>query len=477
MLGPGFRIHPHRVLRPAIPGARGGAPGGEPERQEGVARRRTGVPPGRPQCASTRETKFAAFVSAAAAWGAFSNFQPLPVPIAAGPWTFAASESLYQACKFAVRPDVQQRIAEAPTAREAADIGRTPGLGIDPGWNAQRVDVMRWVLRLKREANEAEIDALLAATGDRPIVEVSARDAWWGAKPVAGRYEGNNVLGRLWMELRQQLRDGDAAARSGSWVDRKRDIERQIEERLHDAVGDLYRRLGEAVERVSERLQEGEDGKPLVFRNSMIENIRDLVDVVPRLNIFGDDRLALLCQDVKDRIAHADPDTLRPSPQFNPNVRRQVKRDADALIQQFGGFFGDVVPLWRSLSATDRRDAGKTVDANAMPRLPRAGDLPDNTSSPATRMATAGPGAAGRAIGRPLTETRSAAELAGAAPGRRVVGVGCRSWEWKCPGKRRAGSSKAAISTRRRSAKHGGGLATRRAGTSPRASSAIWSSC
>ena len=34
----------------------------------------------------------------------------------------------------------------------------------------------------------------------------------------------------------------------------KRDIESQIEERLHEAVGDLYRRLGEAVERVSERL-------------------------------------------------------------------------------------------------------------------------------------------------------------------------------------------------------------------------------
>ena len=75
----------------------------------------------------------------------------------------------------------------------------------------------------------------------------------------------------------------------------KRDIERHIEEQLHDAVGDLYRRLGEAVERVSDRLQEDENGKPLVFRNSMIENIRDLVDVVPRLNIFGDDGLARLC--------------------------------------------------------------------------------------------------------------------------------------------------------------------------------------
>ena len=163
-----------------------------------------------------------AFRYTRAEWGAFSNFQPLAVPIAAGPWTFSTSEAVYQAAKFAARPDVQQRIAEAPTAREAAAIGRTPGLGIDPGWNAQRVDVMRWVLRLKREANAAEIDTVLAATGDRPIVEVSTRDPWWGACPVADRYEGRNVLGRLWMELRQQLRDGEPTARSAAWLDRIR---------------------------------------------------------------------------------------------------------------------------------------------------------------------------------------------------------------------------------------------------------------
>ena len=158
----------------------------------------------------------------AAEWGVFSNFFPLAVPITAGPWTFRSSESLYQAAKFAPHPDIQQRIGEAPTAGEAAAIGRTPGLGLDPDWNAQRVDVMRWVLRMKREANPTAIDAVLAATGNRPIVEVSARDPWWGARPVADRYEGRNVLGRLWMELRQQLRDCDPAARSGAWLDRIR---------------------------------------------------------------------------------------------------------------------------------------------------------------------------------------------------------------------------------------------------------------
>ena len=157
-----------------------------------------------------------------AVWGAFSNFQPLAVPIVAGPWVFLSSEALYQAAKFAGRPDVQQRIAEVPTAREAAAVGRTPGLGIDPGWNTQRVDVMRWVLRMKREANAAGIDAVLAATGARPIVEISTHDPWWGARPINERYEGKNVLGRLWMELRQQLRTGDPGARAGAWLGRIR---------------------------------------------------------------------------------------------------------------------------------------------------------------------------------------------------------------------------------------------------------------
>ena len=87
----------------------------------------------------------------------------------------------------------------------------------------------------------------------------------------------------------------------------RRDIEHQIEERFHDAVGDLYRRFGEAVERVSERLQEDHNGKPLVFRDSMIANV--------------------------------EPDSLRPSKTFDPIARARVKRDADALMEKFAGYF------------------------------------------------------------------------------------------------------------------------------------------
>jgi len=155
-------------------------------------------------------------------WGAFSNFAPLAAPIVAGPWTFATSEALYQAAKFGNAPAVQRRIACAPTARQAAAIGRRTAVGLDPEWMAQRVNAMRWVLRMKREANAAEIDAMLAATGERAIVEISTRDAWWGAKPAGDSYRGHNVLGRLWMELRLHLRDGDPAAHAAAWAGRIR---------------------------------------------------------------------------------------------------------------------------------------------------------------------------------------------------------------------------------------------------------------
>ena len=119
----------------------------------------------------------------------------------------------------------------------------------------------------------------------------------------------------------------------------KRDIEALVQERLQDAITDLYKRLGEAVDHVVKRLDVDAEGKPLVFRNSLIGNIRDLVDIVPRLNIFGDERLAQLCQQVKDRIASVDPDELRPSSSFSPVTRARVRRDAEDLAAKFAGYF------------------------------------------------------------------------------------------------------------------------------------------
>ena len=81
---------------------------------------------------------------------------------------------------------------------------------------------MRWIIRLKHAADPALIGAQLSDTADRPIVEHSSRDAFWGARLVGTEYRGSNTLGRLWMELRQQIRDNDPAAEPSKWAERAR---------------------------------------------------------------------------------------------------------------------------------------------------------------------------------------------------------------------------------------------------------------
>ena len=147
------------------------------------------------------KTDVCAFRFTNAEWGLFSNFAALPVSIAAGDWFFPTSEHLFQAAKFPARPDLQALIAAQPTPALAAKIGRTAA-PLTPTWHTDRVAVMRWAIRRKRETLPDRFDALFRRTADRPIVEFSSRDTYWGARANATHYIGANVLGRLWMELR-----------------------------------------------------------------------------------------------------------------------------------------------------------------------------------------------------------------------------------------------------------------------------------
>jgi len=66
---------------------------------------------------------------------------------------------------------------------------------------------MRWVLRVKLAQHMKRFGAVLLATGEAPIVERSSKDRYWGAvESRDGTLEGQNVLGRLLMELREEMR-------------------------------------------------------------------------------------------------------------------------------------------------------------------------------------------------------------------------------------------------------------------------------
>ena len=121
---------------------------------------------------------------------------------------FDTSEAVYHWEKF-LHPDATpfevaflESIRLAPSAHEAFRIGQTERRLRRPDWNEIKVDVMRRILRAKAEQHEY-VRRKLLATGDRELVENSWRDNFWGWGP---NEDGQNMLGKLWMELRAELR-------------------------------------------------------------------------------------------------------------------------------------------------------------------------------------------------------------------------------------------------------------------------------
>ena len=136
-------------------------------------------------------------------YGCFSNMN------GEYPYTIAnvyikSNAHLYQARRFPTQPVWQREILEAPNGFAAKLKAKKDGRRRHhsrPDWPAIQLDVMRLCLNWKvsRGPNCEEIKRLLRSTKDKPIVELSKRDQFWG---VLSTGVGDNWLGRLWMELR-----------------------------------------------------------------------------------------------------------------------------------------------------------------------------------------------------------------------------------------------------------------------------------
>lgn len=123
------------------------------------------------------------------------------------------SEALYQACRYPHLPDIQRAIVEEVSPMTAKMVAKRYIHQSRSDWDDVRVPIMRWCLRLKLVQHFEKFSELLLSTSGRSIVEFSRKDAYWAAKPTPDGYlQGENVLGRLLMELRDKLERGEADA-------------------------------------------------------------------------------------------------------------------------------------------------------------------------------------------------------------------------------------------------------------------------
>ncbi|ODM71700.1 NADAR family protein [Bradyrhizobium elkanii] len=132
---------------------------------------------------------------------------------------FDTSEAAYHWEKFPgdadvdgiiTRWDLRERIRDAASAHEAFKTAEHYKNARRADWDAVKVDIMRDILRAKAAQHEY-VRRKLLATGNRELIEDSWRDDFWGWGP---NRDGQNMLGKLWMEVRAELRSELAGAAS-----------------------------------------------------------------------------------------------------------------------------------------------------------------------------------------------------------------------------------------------------------------------
>ncbi len=70
------------------------------------------------------------------------------------------------------------------------------------------------------------------------------------------------------------------------------------------------------------------------FRDSLVENVRSLLEIMPRLNITGDAHIERVRQELADKVACHDPETLRE----DRILRAEVVDAASGILAQMEGY-------------------------------------------------------------------------------------------------------------------------------------------
>lgn len=141
--------------------------------------------------------------------GWLSNMSPHPVDCFGVTWR--TTEALFQALRFS-DPEIREHIRsqKSPMGAKLAAKSRKSEMTVEE-LGSQDVRNMAFCVRLKAKQHESVLNDLFA-TGESLIVEdVTSRagrgsSMFWGAQHTNLGWRGENRLGKLWMQLRADLR-------------------------------------------------------------------------------------------------------------------------------------------------------------------------------------------------------------------------------------------------------------------------------
>jgi len=113
----------------------------------------------------------------------------------------------------------------------------------------------------------------------------------------------------------------------------KSDIEARVRESVAAAMKDAWERLFKVLKHMVDKLRD----QKAIFRDSLVKNIQELCDILPRLNLTDDKDLKKFIRETKQIISGLDPEILR-----KHELDRKVAADqADGILKKMAAYMGE----------------------------------------------------------------------------------------------------------------------------------------
>jgi hypothetical protein len=148
-----------------------------------------------------------------------------------------------------------------------------------------------------------------------------------------------DVPGRL-KEISAQIFEQERVKAAAMWADALESAKQLLRENMRELVAHMV-----------DRLTPGADGKPNVFRNSMLANINDFLDTFQSRNITDDSDLQEIVTNARKLLSGVEPTDLRE----NDSTRNFVQQQFQAIQLTLDGMIGSKPQ--RKITFADERAA------------------------------------------------------------------------------------------------------------------------
>jgi len=121
----------------------------------------------------------------------------------------------------------------------------------------------------------------------------------------------------------------------------KHDLEKRLEDVVNMAMAKLGKEIAEVVGHMANKLAEFKPANTKTgtkakgaFRKSLVENVKELAELLPAFNLNDDPKLTAITKRIKKELLITDAGTLRE----DETVRKKVAKSADEILKEVSAF-------------------------------------------------------------------------------------------------------------------------------------------